>query len=95
MEEIFLLTDFFQIDDIFSQLNEMFCADLKYGPHYLKILIEYCGFADPMTTRFIDKISMHFQTTSDNVIHALGHNFNSIHKPKNHLRSSKRFQEFS
>ena len=94
MEEIFLLTDFFPVDDIFLELNEMFYADLKYGPHYLKILIKYHGITDPMTTGFIDNISKHFKTSSLNIIALLGHKFNSIHKLKKHFRSSERLQEF-
>ena len=94
LEEIFLLTDFFQVEDIFIELNELFYADLKYGPHYLKILIEYRGITDPMTTGFIENISKHFRTSPFNIIATLGHNLNSVHKLKNHLRSSKRLQEF-
>ena len=70
----------------------MFYADLKYEPHYLRILFEYRGIADPMTTGFINKMSKYFQATSDKIIKILGHNFNSILlKLKSHLRSSKRF----
>ena len=72
----------------------MFYAKLKFGPHYLKILIKYRGITDPMTIEFIDNISKHFRTSSSNIITTLGHNFNSVHKLKKHLRSSKRLQEF-
>lgn len=94
VEEIFLLSDFFQIDSIFLELSEMFHADLKYGPHYLKILIEYRGISDPMTMGFLDKMSNHFKTTPDKILKILGPKFTAVHKLKNHLRSSKRFTEF-
>ena len=80
---------FSQIDNIFLELSEMFYADLKYGPHYLRILIEYRGIANPMTTGLINKMSKYFQTTSDKIINVLGHSFMSIRKLKKHFRSSK------
>ena len=94
VEEIFLLTVYFQIDSIFIEHSNMFYADLKYGPHYLKILIEYRGISDPITMAFLDKMSKYFHTTTDKISRILGPNFSSIHKLKNHLRSSRRFTEF-
>ena len=94
VEEIFLLTDYFQIDSIFIELSDMFYADLKYGSHYLKILLEYRGISDPITMAFLDKMSKYFHTTPDKISRNLGPNFSSIHKLKNHLRSSRRFTEF-
>ena len=85
---IFLSADFYQIDNIFLELSEMFYADLRYGLHYQRILIEYRRITHPMTTGLIDKMSKYFQTTTGKIIIVLGHNFISIHKLKKHFRSS-------
>ena len=55
VEEIFLLTDYFQIDSIFIELSDMFYADLKYGPHYLKIYLNIVEFPIPLQWRFLTK----------------------------------------
>ena len=72
----------------------MFYAYPKCGPHYLKILIDYRGISDPITMAFLDKMRKYFHTTPDKISRFLGPNFSSIHKLTNHLRSSRRFQEF-
>ena len=94
LEEIFLLTDYFQVDCIFKELSDMFSADLKNGPLYLKLLIHYRGITDPLTAGFLQSMSDSFGTTQDNIVKALGPNLTSLHKLKTHLRNLKRFSEF-